>query len=318
LEKLPIQENPDVLVGHAGSDDAGVYRVSEESALVLTVDFFPPIVDHPFDYGRIAASNSLSDVYAMGGRPLVALNVAGFPENKLSPDVLAEILGGGADTAERAGCAIVGGHTINDAELKYGLAVVGTIHPDRIVTNAGARPGDALILTKPLGTGLLSTALKQEQLDAEAERLLVETMAALNDVGSARMVEHGATACTDITGFGLGGHALEMANASEVTIRIESASVPLMEGALWAAKRGYLTGGGNANRRFVQGQAAIDPAIDEHQLQVLFDPQTAGGLLIALPTQQAPVLLESLRQSCPDATVVGECLPREEVAFIIH
>lgn len=305
-------------MGHAGSDDAGVYRVSEESALVLTVDFFPPIVDHPFDYGRIASSNSLSDVYAMGGRPLVALNVAGFPENKLSPDVLAEILRGGADTAERAGCAIVGGHTINDAELKYGLAVVGTIHPDRIVTNAGARPGDALILTKPLGTGLLSTALKQEQLDTEAERRLVETMAALNDVGSARMVEHGATACTDITGFGLGGHALEMANASEVTIRIESASVPLMEGALWAAKRGYLTGGGNANRRFVQGQAEIDPAIDEHQLHVLFDPQTAGGLLIALPPRQAPVLLGSLRQSCPDATVVGQCLSREEVALIIH
>jgi len=305
-------------VGHTGSDDAGVYRLSDDSALVMTVDFFPPIVDDPFDYGRIAAANALSDVYAMGGRPMAALNVSGFPEKKLSPDVLAEILRGGADTAQRAGCAILGGHTVDDAELKYGLAVVGSIHPDRIVTNGGARPGDALILTKPLGTGVLSTALKKGKLDAGAIRVLVDTMSALNDTSSARMLEYDADACTDITGFGLGGHAFEMANASGVTVRLDSGSIPLMDGTLWAVKKGYLTGGGNTNRAFVQGQAAIAGGIDDNLLHIVFDPQTAGGLLIAVPADDASALLDSLRESCPDASIVGECLPREDVVLEIQ
>lgn len=295
-----------------------MYRLTDDTALVLTVDFFMPIVDDPVDFGRIAAVNSLSDVYAMGGRPLAALNVAGFPEKKLSADILARILQGGAESAARAGCAIVGGHTVDDAELKYGLAVVGFVHPDRIVTNAGARPGDELILTKPLGTGLLSTALKKGKLDGDAVRRLVDVMTALNDTASARMLEHGVTACTDITGFGLAGHAYEMANASGVTIRLDSASVPVIEGALWAARRGYLTGGGNNNRAFVKNETAIDPGIDENLLHVVFDPQTAGGLFIAVPADRSLSLLDSLRDACQQASVVGECLPRQDALVEIR
>ncbi len=285
---------------------------------MLTVDFFTPIVDDPVDFGRIAAVNSLSDVYAMGGRPMAALNVAGFPEKKLPADILAGILQGGAESAAQAGCAIVGGHTVDDDELKYGLAVVGSIHPDRIVTNAGARPGDALILTKPLGTGLLSTALKKDKLDSDAVRRLVDVMTTLNDTASARMLEHGVTACTDITGFGLVGHAYEVAKASGVTVRLDSASVPLIDGALWAAKKGYLTGGGNTNRAFVKNEAAIDAGIDENLLHVVFDPQTAGGLLIAVPIHHAVPLLDSLRDACPQASIVGECLPRQDTLIEIQ
>jgi selenide,water dikinase len=252
----------------------------------------------------------------MGGRPLAALNVAGFPEKKLSADVLADILRGGADTAARASCALVGGHTVNDEELKYGLAVVGTIHPDHVVTNAGARPGDALILTKPLGTGLLSTALKKQKLAADGVRRLVDVMSALNDRASAAMLEHGATACTDVTGYGLGGHAYEMAKASGVTVRLDPTSLPLMEGALWAAKKGYLTGGGNTNRAFVSPEAAIDTRIDDDVLHVVFDPQTAGGLLVALPADNVEGLLSALPGT--DAAVVGECLTREDVALEIR
>jgi selenide,water dikinase len=285
--------------------------------LVLTVDFFTPIVDDPFDYGRIAATNSLSDVYAMGGRPIAALNVAGFPEKKLPAGVLAEILRGGADTAARADCAIVGGHTVDDDNLKYGLSVVGLIHPDRIVTNAGAKPGDVLILTKSLGTGLLSTALKKSKLDADAITALVEIMTTLNDKGSTAMLEHGASACTDITGYGLGGHAYEMARSSGVTIRLETSGMPLIDGALWASQNGCLTGGQNTNRVFIQDDANISDGIDQHLLNVLFDPQTAGGLLIAIREDRADGLLEAIRLTCPGAAVVGRCLPREDKAILI-
>ena len=242
MEKLPIPVDADVLVGHAGSDDAGVYRMSKDSALVITVDFFAPIVDDPYDFGRIAAANSLSDVYAMGGRPLVALNVAAFPEGKLPAEVLADILRGGVETAAGAGCAVIGGHTVNDAEPKYGLCVVGTVHPDKVVTNGGAQAGDALILTKPLGTGILSTVLKAGKLDAGGVGRLVEVMTTLNDKASAKMLEFGATACTDVTGYGLAGHALEMARAAGLTIRIVSAEVPALEGALAAAGQHFCGG----------------------------------------------------------------------------
>jgi len=275
---------------------------------VLTLDFFPPIVDDPFDFGRVAAVNSLSDVYAMGGRPLAAMNVAGFPEKKLPAEVLAEILQGGAESAARAGCALVGGHTVDDDELKYGLAVVGTIHPDRIVTNAGARPGDALILTKPLGTGLVSTALMKDELDDDGVRRLIDVMTTPNDTASARMLEHDVTACTDITGFGLAGHCYEMARASGVTVRLQSASLPVIEGALWAAEKGYLTGGGSNNRSFVNREAAVADGLDENLLHIVFDPQTSGGLLIAVPMDNAEALLASLGDACPQASVVGECL----------
>ncbi len=305
-------------MGFAGSDDAGVYRISDELALVLTVDYFPPIVDDPFDFGRVAAANALSDVYAMGGRPVAALNVAGFPEGTLPPDVLGDVLRGGAETVKAAGAVVVGGHTVKDAELKYGLVVVGFVRPDRIMTNAGARPGDSIILTKPLGTGVLSTALKKGDLDDGTLKILVELMTTLNEAASAKMLEFSATACTDVTGFGLAGHALEMAEASGITIEIDASAVPVMAGAADAVKKGYLTGGGKQNRDYVLKKTRLEASVDPVMQALLFDPQTSGGLLIAVPAGSARALLEHLTPACPRSAVIGSCLPRGEVSLILR
>lgn len=307
-----------MLVGHAGSDDAGVYRLSDDSALVVTVDFFTPIVDDAYDYGRVAATNSLSDVYAMGGRPIVALNIAGFPENKIPPDVLGEIIRGGADVARAAGVSIVGGHTVNDAEVKYGLAVVGLIHPDRIVRNIVARVGDVLILTKPIGTGVLATALKQRALSPERTKALVDSMTQLNRHASEAMLAHGAHAATDVTGFGLVGHAHEMAEGSAVTIVLRAGSVPWLDGAREAVEKGYLTGGGNATRRFMKDKTRIASSIDATTTSLLFDPQTSGGLLIAVAHERATALLEDLQKNHPRAAMVGECVARGDHAIVIE
>jgi selenide,water dikinase len=316
LQKIPIPEDPAVLVGYGGADDAGVYRLSDDTALVLTVDYFTPIVDDAFDYGRVAAANSLSDVYAMGGKPLAALNIAGFPEGTLPPEVLGEILRGGADTAARAGVAIVGGHTVSDAEIKYGLAVVGVVHPDRIVTNAAARPGDVLILTKPIGTGVLSTQLKNQKLDETGTRRIVEVMVTLNDKASARMIEHGVVSCTDVTGYGLVGHAYEMAEASGVTIEIDAGAVPLIEGAVEALRDGHIPGGANKNRTFLTEY--IQTSRDDERFRLLFDPQTAGGLLIAVSEASADALLAALRSDYPDAAVVGCCSERGTAELVVR
>ena len=312
MSKLPVNADPNVLVGHAGSDDAGVYRMSDELALVLTVDYFTPIVDDAYDFGRVAATNSLSDVYAMGARPVAALNIAGFPEGKVPPDVLGEILRGGADQAAAAGVPVLGGHTVNDPEVKYGLAVVGQVHPDRIVTNAGAKPGDRLVLTKPLGTGTLSTALKNGRLSEAGIRRLVDVMTVLNRDASAAMLEHGAHACTDVTGFGLAGHAHEMAAAGGVTIAIDTAAVPVIEGALESAADGQRPG---KNRSFVEPTTRIADGIDESLLYLMFDPQTAGPLLIAVAPERVDALLDSLS---PDAAVVGRCLEPGEHRLLIE
>jgi selenide,water dikinase len=305
-------------VGHAGSDDAGVYRLSDDAAMVLTVDFFTPIVDDAYDYGRVAATNSLSDVYAMGGRPVVALNVAGFPENKIPAEVLGEIIRGGADVARAAGVSIVGGHTVNDAEVKYGLAVIGLIDPRRVVRNAGAHAGDVLILTKPIGTGVLATALKKRALSPERTRALVDSMTQLNAEASSLMLEHDPHACTDITGYGLIGHSNEMAEASNVTIMLRAASVPFLEGARESAEQGHLTGGGNATRRFLKERVRIAPSVDETTAALLFDPQTSGGLLIAVAPAHADALLAKLRKHHPHAAVVGECVARRDDAIIVE
>jgi selenide, water dikinase len=307
-----------VIVGHAGSDDAGVYRLSDETAMVLTVDFFTPIVDDPYDYGRVAATNSLSDVYAMGGRPVVALNVAGFPENKIPADVLGEIIRGGADVARAAGVSIVGGHTVNDAELKYGLAVIGLIDPRRVVRNAGARAGDVLVLTKAIGTGVLATALKKRALSAERTKVLVDSMTQLNAEASLLMLQHDPHACTDITGYGLIGHANEMAQASDVTIVLRAASVPLLDGAKDAAEQGHLTGGGNATRRFLQDNVRMAASVGEAIVSLLFDPQTSGGLLIAVARERATELLGELKSHHPHAAVVGECVARRDNAILVE
>jgi selenide,water dikinase len=313
-----LSADPDVLVGHAGSDDAGVYRISDDMALVLTVDFFTPIVDDAYDYGRIAATNSLSDVYSMGARPIAALNVAGFPEGKVPADVLGDILRGGADQALQAGVPILGGHTVNDPEVKYGLAVVGQVHPDRIVTNAGAKPGDRLILTKPIGTGMLATALKKQLLDDRATARIVEVMTTLNRDASELMLTHDVHACTDVTGFGLAGHAREMADASGVTVEIDSAAVPVIEGALQAVADGHIPGGAHANRKFIADVLRVEGPIDDNLLMLMFDPQTAGGLLIAAPDGDAQSLLGELRATTPEASIVGRCVQREEAAIAIR
>jgi selenide,water dikinase len=317
LDGFPEHVDPNLLVGHATSDDAGVYRIADDLALVLSVDFFPPIVDDPFDFGRIAAANALSDLYAMGARPTAGLNIAAFPENTISYEVLGEILRGGSEVARRAGMVVVGGHTVKDSEIKYGLVAVGTIHPDHIVTNAGARPGDELILTKPLGTGILSTALRMQKLDDEGVRRLTDVMTTLNDIASERMREHAASACKDVTGFGLAGHALEMAQASAVTIEIDSSSVPLIDGALDCAKQGYLTGGGKQNRSHVEPHMALDPSVDEHLQHLLFDAQTSGGLLIAVAAERCAGLLASLVDDYPQTAVIGACVPQKETSLVI-
>jgi selenide,water dikinase len=320
MSKLPVTNDTNVLVGHAGSDDAGVYRLSDDVALVLTVDYFTPIVDDPYDFGRVAATNALSDIYAMGARPTAALNIAGFPEGKIPAEVLAEILRGGAEQAAVAGIPVLGGHTVNDPEVKYGLAVVGQVHPDRIMTNAGAKAGDRLILTKPLGTGTLSTALKNERLDEAAIARLVEVMTALNSDASEAMLAHGANACTDVTGFGLAGHAFEMAQASSVTIAIDAGAVPLIEGALAAAAEGQRPGGAGTNRAFLEKSMRIAGDVDENLLYMMFDPQTAGPLLIAVPSEHSDALLDAVCTKLPAraAAVVGECRERGDHAIIIQ
>jgi selenide,water dikinase len=303
---LPPQHDPRVLVDTSTADDAGVYRLTDDIALVQTVDFFTPIVDDPYTYGRVAAANALSDVYAMGGRPLTALNIVCYPE-KLPPEGLGLILQGGQERAMAAGVAVVGGHTVMDKELKYGMAVTGVVHPDRIVTNAAAQPGDRLVLTKPLGTGILATALKAKKGTPELEQRVAESMWTLNDVAAEAMLEHGVHAATDITGCGLLGHAWEMAHGSKTNLRLHASAVPIFEEALYYAKRGYLTKGDVSNREYTHGQVHLDRAVAKEMGQILFDPQTSGGLLIALPAAQAEALVAVLHaRGVTDAAVIGD------------
>ena len=294
-----------------------MYRLNDDTALVLTVDYFTPVVDDPFDYGRIAAVNALSDVYAMGGTPLVALNVAGFPEGKLPPTVLADILKGGAAGALAAGIVIAGGHTVTDEELKYGLSVVGTIHPDRVIRNNGARPGDVLVLTKPLGTGVLSTRHMAGKLDDAGYKSLVDSMARLNKEASVLMREFDVHAATDITGYALLGHALEMAAGSDVTIEIFADDVPILPGAIEAAENGFLTGGGGTNRIFVFDRIVWNHPADPTLEHIFYDPQTSGGLLIAVPEKNGAGFLNALEPVCPGAAIVGRATGKQDTPLVV-
>ena len=309
LKGLRIPKNPRVLVGLETSDDAGVYLLNDEIALVQTADFFTPIVDDPFTFGQIAVVNALSDVYAMGGKPLTALNLVAFPIKTLSPSVLTEILRGGLSKMEEADVALVGGHTVEDPEIKYGLAVTGTVHPNRILTNAKARPGDRLVLTKPLGTGVISTALKGGMASEEAVQKMVESMVTLNRKASEWMEALGAHGCTDITGFGFIGHALEMALASQVGFVIQSKNIPFLPKALEYGAMGLIPGGAYSNRHFFSCKVEVAPAIDSILIDLLYDPQTSGGLLISLPPDRAEKMVAALRQDGhTDASVVGEVI----------
>jgi len=306
LRLIPAPTSPNLLVGTNTADDAGVYRLSEELALVQTVDFFAPVVDDPYWFGAIAAANALSDVYAMGGRPLTALNITAFPSGTLSLDVLAEILRGGAEKLREAGATLVGGHTIEDPEPKYGLAVTGLIHPDRIITNAGGRAGDRLVLTKPLGVGIATTAIKRGVASDRLIEQVTAQMAALNRLASEAMLEAGAHAATDITGFGLLGHLGEMVLASGLAATIRAGAVPLLPGILELAAEGIVPGGTLKNLEWLGERVVMDPAIGEPLRLVLGDAQTSGGLLIAIEPSAESALLAGLRWRGVPGAVIGE------------
>jgi len=289
------------------SDDAGVYRLNDEIALIQTLDFFTPLVNDPFDFGRIAAANALSDVYAMGGRPLTAMNIVCFPIKEMDKSVLRAILQGGQEVIRKANTVMIGGHSVEDPELKYGLSVTGVAHPKKILTNASARPGDLLILTKPLGTGILATALKAGELDEDTTRWITELMATLNKDAAEAMVEVGVNACTDITGFGLLGHSLEMARASKVGIKICTEKVPFIPEAKKFASMGLVPGGSYANQKFCSKHLEIASSVDPTILDIMCDPQTSGGLLISVPKDKAPSLVRKLKErNTPAASIIGE------------
>lgn len=318
LKTLPVSNHPDLLVGFNKADDAGVFRINDTTALVQTVDFFPPIVDDPYSFGQIAAANALSDVYAMGGRPVTALNIVGFPKGALDPWIFTEILRGGSDKVAEAGAVVVGGHSINDKELKYGVSVTGLIDPNRIITNAGARPGDVLFLTKRLGTGLITTGIKRGLVGTELAQTAIDEMAKLNRVASELMIAHGAHAATDITGYGLMGHTLEMAEASDSTVRLFSAALPQLPEVLPLAQAGMIPGGANANREFLDGKWRIEGAVDPNVIHLMFDPQTSGGLLIAVPESSADPLAAALRENHLPHQPIGRVETRSDVSIVVE
>ena len=306
LGDLPVSHDHRVLVDYRTADDAGVYKLDDRRALVQTVDFFTPIVDDPFVYGQIAAANALSDVYAMGGRPLTALAIAGFPK-AADRTLLKQIFAGGLDTLNRAGVALLGGHTVQDQEIKFGYSITGEIDPARILTNAGARPGDSLVLTKAIGTGVIATALKFERAPAAAVDAAIGSMTLLNRDAAAAIdqLPAGAVhACTDITGFGLAGHASEMAAASGVTLELDAAAVPVLTGALELV-RGNIPGGGRTNRQHFGERIDVAESVDADRADLLFDPQTSGGLLIAVSAGATDALVTSIRSGGGLAVVIG-------------
>ena len=292
-------------MGFDTADDAAVYRLNAEIALIQTVDFFPPMVDDPYTFGQIAAANALSDVYAMGGVPKLALNLLCFPSDKLPPEAVAAILAGGQDKVAEAGAVTCGGHTVEDLEPKYGLAVTGLVHPDKVLTNAGAKTGDLMILTKAIGSGILTTAGKAGMLDDHQHQKLMETMGSLNADAARIMANYPVHACTDITGFGLMGHASEMARGSGKSITLWANRLPLLPGAERFAQEGVIPGGLLRNRGFMRNTTSLSPDIPEAVSYLLFDPQTSGGLLISLPEREAEKLLTELQAFCPDARIVG-------------
>lgn len=294
-----------MLVGFEHADDAGVYRLRDDLALVQTLDFFTPIVDDPFDYGRIAALNSLNDVWAMGGTPITALAITCFPRKGVDFAILGEIMRGGLSVLTENNVALIGGHSVDNAEIMFGYSVTGVIDPRQIATNSGARPGDALLLTKPIGTGVISTAIKFEKCSPAVAEASIQTMLTSAHEAAVAMRDFGVEAATDITGFGLLGHAWEVAKASNVTFEIDSAKVPLLPNALALAAQGMLTRGDRVNRDYVGDNVLIAPAVSKEMQSLLYDPQTAGGLLICIAEAQADALLQRLLPTYPQAALIG-------------
>ena len=309
--------NENVIVGFDTMDDAGVYRISPDMALIQTLDFFTPIVDDPYTYGRIAACNALSDIYAMGGKPITAMNIVCFPVKKFSLDVLNKILKGGLDILEKAGVQLLGGHSVEDDELKYGLSVTGTIHPDKVLRNIGLKPGDSLVLTKALGTGIVGTALKAGEAKEDDIAAFVQSMTTLNRLASEIAQKYDIHACTDITGFGLIGHLTEMLSSDKLQITINSQSLPLLPGALNYASGGLIPGGLYKNRDYIGAKCEIETSVKRELADIVFDPQTSGGLLIALSEKDAPALLTELKSNGIDKACIIATVKEAEKAKIV-
>lgn len=302
----PNIEDPNLIVGMETSDDAGVYRLNDEQAIVQSVDFFTPVVDDPYSFGQIAAANALSDIYAMGAKPLTAMNLVSFPVGKLKMDVLAKILQGGSEKIREAGAVLVGGHSIDDAEPKYGLSVTGVVHPDQVLSNAKAEPGDILILTKPIGVGIITTGIKRGIVSPEAEAEVIKVMATLNKGASEAAIEVGVHAVTDVTGFGFLGHLHEMLQASGCSAEVYAYAVPILDSVWDCVKQKAIPGGTQANRRHLEGEVDFAPDVSEKVRIVLFDAITSGGLLLAVSEERADLLIKRLEANkTPAAAVVG-------------
>jgi selenide,water dikinase len=313
LAALPSKSDPRLLVGRETFDDAGVFRISDDLALVQTVDFFAPIVDDAYDFGQIAAANALSDVYAMGGQPLTALNIVAFPTKELPLEILSDILRGGQDKVHEAGALVVGGHTVIDTELKYGLAVTGRAHPDFLLTNAGARPGDQLVLTKPIGNGILATAAKRGLVSEESLAPMLASMKTLNGGASRAALAVGARCATDVTGFGLLGHLSHIARASKVTLRIRLEAVPIFAGVREAVRAGAVNDGGKRNAEYLRELVRWEKGSDEERA-ILTDPQTSGGLVVAVPAAKTNDYLSRVS----GGVVIGEVFERGDVAIEVQ
>ena len=318
LKDLPDFPDKNLLVGPKTFDDAGVYKLNSKLALVQTLDFFTPIVDDPYDYGQIAAANALSDVYAMGGRPLTAMNILAFPMREVEPAVISEILRGSAEKVHEAGAVVVGGHTLQDTEIKFGLSVTGLINPEKVITNAGARPGDVLVLTKPLGGGLIISAYKAGEASGEEVEAMTTAMKSLNAVASEVMQELGVNACTDITGFGLLGHGLEMALASRVTLSFRAGKFPLMNGALRHAQSGLMPAASVQNKHHVSPNVRLEGKISDDLMDVLYGAETSGGLLVSLSRAKAETLLKNLHsRGVEEAVIVGEVTEKQDTLLVV-
>jgi selenide,water dikinase len=317
LSKLPKQTDPNVLIGFDTADDAGVYQLTPELALVQTVDFFTPIVDDPYTFGQIAAANSLSDVYAMGGRPISALSIVGFPQSGRDISILERILQGGLSKMQEAGCSVIGGHSIGDDEIKFGYAVTGLIDPRRVLANATARAGDRLVLTKRLGTGIISTALKMNAASDTAVRAAIESMSTLNRAASETALKFEVHAATDITGFGLLGHARGMAVASKVSLEIDHRKIDFLPEALHCSRQGFLPGGLKRNIEFISECAEFASGIPEEVRNLLYDPQTSGGLLLSVNAKDAASLLASLRENGVAAQDIGEVVAKTKPLILV-
>ncbi len=313
MRQLPEREkDPNLLVGIDTSDDAGVYKLTDDLAIIQTVDFFTPIVDDPYQFGQIAAANSLSDVYAMGGQPTTVLNILGFPIKSLGPDILAEILKGAADKVQESGAVIAGGHSIDDNEPKFGLSVTGVVHPEKIFKNVGSKPGDVLVLTKPIGVGIQTTAIKKEGLTEEQLERVSTVMATLNKTAAEQLKDFHPTAVTDVTGFGLLGHASEMAKGSNVSMEVRLNDVPVLDGTMELAESGFVPGGTKANHRWIAEDVQYE-GLSELEQWLLCDAVTSGGLLISMPAEEAEQYVQLMKEhGVPETSIIGSVSEKKD------